>query len=97
VLSLSLASFRSPSGGPVAEIRLPISAIQYQESGTDVANHFVTGRFLISECYYLISKNPAQRLRPKIRYFLRCEIIRSVRLLLRVFLPNVGKAHGVTG
>jgi hypothetical protein len=28
-------------------------------------------------------------------YFLRCTIMRSVRLLPRVFLPSVGKAHGV--
>ena len=30
-------------------------------------------------------------------YFLRSTIFLSVRLLLRVFLPNVGKAHGVCG
>jgi len=30
-------------------------------------------------------------------YLRRCEIMRSVRLLCLVFLPRVGKAHGVTG
>ena len=30
-------------------------------------------------------------------YLRRCEIMRSVRLFWRVFLPRVGKAHGVTG
>jgi hypothetical protein len=30
-------------------------------------------------------------------YFLLSTMLRSVRLLLRVFLPNVGKAHGVCG
>jgi hypothetical protein len=31
------------------------------------------------------------------RYFLRSTMFLSVRLLLRVFLPSVGKAHGVCG
>jgi hypothetical protein len=30
-------------------------------------------------------------------YFRRSTMLRSVRLLLRVFLPSVGKAHGVCG
>ena len=33
----------------------------------------------------------------RLPYFLRSTIIRSVRLLRRVFLPSVGKAHGVCG
>src|ERR1700742_692459 len=33
----------------------------------------------------------------KLAYFRRWTIALSVRLLCRVFLPNVGKAHGVCG
>ena len=34
---------------------------------------------------------------PKNVYLRRCSIMRSVRLLCRVFFPNVGKAQGVCG
>jgi hypothetical protein len=53
-------------------------------------------RSLISDTRYQLSGTGSQPNYKK-PYFLRCEIIRSVRLLLRVFLPSVGKAHGVTG
>jgi len=34
---------------------------------------------------------------PETRYFRRSTMCLSVRLLCRVFLPNVGNAHGVCG
>ena len=52
------------------------------------------GRFAITAQLLAFA---ASRLFVRFRYFLLSTMLRSVRLLLRVFLPSVGKAHGVCG
>ena len=47
--------------------------------------------------YHCAANVLPQLLKNSCRYFRRSTMCLSVRLLLRVFLPNVGKAHGVTG
>ena len=54
-----------------------------------------TARFLAWFCLVLPFHSPLLQNYPN--YLRRCTICRSVRLLLRVFLPSVGKAHGVCG
>ena len=82
----------SPTGSRFAsrELRL-LSVVPWALSVS------IAPRLVLTSCLPSASSNRQKPTAENCRYLRRCEIMRSVRLLWRVFLPRVGKAHGVTG
>jgi hypothetical protein len=75
------------------QLSVPSNCFQALELKTETSR-FTTTRLLLS---FSDVRLKTYNRKLKTSYLRRCSIMRSVRLLCRVFFPNVGKAQGVCG
>jgi hypothetical protein len=81
----------SPASSKIASRELRLSSTTL---GAFAVDHALSGSNFVLAAWLFARRKQATE---NCYYLRRCEIMRSVRLLWRVFLPSVGKAQGVTG